>query len=159
MTEWQEGRDGETTLYRERLFPAWWVFVVVFGFVGMLAIAFGSALGAAIGYTIAIGGILVASLFLLLGAPVIAVDDRVLRAGRARLPRSVIGRYRALDADETTKTRDHDFDARWFTVLRPWSTSTAVIVEVTDPNDPHPAWLISARRPHRVVAALDSSHV
>ncbi len=36
--------------FRERLLPRWWAWLLAYSFVGMIAIAYGAALGATIGW-------------------------------------------------------------------------------------------------------------
>lgn len=92
---------------------------------------------------------------LLRTAPVVRVDERVFRAGRARLPREYVGQVHALDAATARRLRGVDSDATAYLCVRSWVPG-AVVVEVADPQDPHPYWLVSARRPDRLAAALAS---
>lgn len=144
--------------YRERLLPTWWIWLLGFGFVAMLAIAFGAALGASVGWLIAIAGAAMVVALFVLSSPVIRVDDTALRVGRAWLPHTAMGRRKALDAEATRATRNEHYDPRWYAVLRPMASAAAVVIEVTDERDPHPAWIVTSRRPERLVAALDSQH-
>lgn len=142
--------------FRERLWPRWWVWLVLAALVAMLAVAYGAALGAATGWAVAgIGGGVALGL-VVATAPVVAVDGTGLSAGGATLPRSAIGECHPLDSAEVRALRGPGADARVFTVLRPWSASGAVLVTVEDPADPHPAWLVTSRRPARLCAALGS---
>lgn len=156
---WQEGQDGEHRRYFEILLPTPWIWLVLLGFVAMLAIAFGAALGAAVGWSIAIAGTSLAILSIILSSPTITVDDTVLRVGKARLPHTAIGRVRALDAAATKDLRDHNMDPSWFWMVRPVSGPESVVIEVIDEHDPHPAWIVTSRRGDRLVAALGSTHV
>ena len=65
-----------------------------------------------------------------------------------------MGRVAALDADQTFRARTSAADPRAHLVLRPWASSRAVVMEVSDPDDPHPYWLISTRRPERLAEAI-----
>ncbi|TAK69480.1 MAG: DUF3093 domain-containing protein [Actinomycetota bacterium] len=152
-----EGRDGVEVLYAERLVPAWWLWPITFGLAAVLAVAYGYAYGVAVGVVIvvAVQAALVAAI--LATAVVVRVDDRVFRAGRARLPLRYVGRVRALDPQAAALARGRGADVSAYFVLRTWSTSTAVEVEITDPADPHRSWLVSTRHPHAVVAALTAA--
>lgn len=141
---------------RERLWPRWWVWLVLAGLVAMLAVAYGAALGSWAGWVAAAVGGAVAIGLLAGTAPVVAVDATGLRAGGAVLPPDAIGSCRAVTAAEVRDLRGPGADARVFTVLRPWSAPGAVLVQVDDPADPHPAWLLTSRRPDRLCAALGS---
>ena len=59
----------------------------------------------------------------------------------------------ALDAEEMRLQAGRDADARAYLLLRPY-LKRGVRVDLTDPSDPAPYWLISSRRPDRLAAAL-----
>lgn len=86
----------------------------------------------------------------------IVVADGQLRAGRAHIDARHLGTATPLDADQTRRIAGVDADARAFLVLRPY-LKRAVKVEITDPADPAPYWLLCTRNPEelaRAVAAL-----
>jgi hypothetical protein len=95
--------------------------------------------------------------FLLLsyGSARISVADGILRAGRARIAATHLGAAEALDAEATRRVAGVDADARAFLLLRPY-LKRAVKVEITDPADPAPYWLLSSRRPEELARVLDS---
>lgn len=138
--------------YRERLLPRWWVWLVAFGVVVMLAVAYGAALGPWVGYLVGGSGLALVVWLLWITSPTINIDGTHLAVAGARLPRSRIAEVRELDSaaiDDVLRA-----DARLFTALRPWSCRAGVVVALDDPADPHPAWVISSRRPAALVAAL-----
>jgi hypothetical protein len=151
---WQEGRDGASPTYEERLLPPWWIALAGLALVGMLAVAYGAAYGAAIGWVTFLPLAALVVVGLVRTAPVLRVDDRVFRAGSARLPLRWIGPVDVLDPDQARDARTVHADARALLVLRTWATARAVRVAVTDPEDPHPYWLVSTRHPDRLAAAL-----
>jgi hypothetical protein len=144
-------------LHRERLLPGWGPWVVAAGLVAMISVAYGAALGGRSGLAVAlVAGLLVTAL--LVGtSPVIRVDESGLCAGRARLPRACVSGASVLDREALVALRAPGADARAFTLLRPWATSRAVLVSLDDPDDPHPAWIVSSRHPDRLVAALTAT--
>jgi hypothetical protein len=83
----------------------------------------------------------------------ISVADIWFRARRARIEAEHLGSIEALDADDTRRISGTDADARAYLVLRPY-VKRAVRVEVTDPQDPTPYWLVSSRHPEALAAAL-----
>ena len=87
------------------------------------------------------------------GSARIDVADGVLRAGRAQIEQVHLGAVTALDAAATRRLAGVDADARAFLLLRPY-LSRAVRVDITDPADPTPYWLLHTRRPHALAAAL-----
>lgn len=144
--------------YRERLLPTWWTWLLGFGFVAMLAIAFGAALGATVGWILMATGVTMVIALFVLSSPTITVDDETIRVGHANLPHWAIGRSKALTAQETRAARNEHYDPSWYAVLRPVASSRSVVLEVTDERDPHPAWIVTSRHPDRILAALHSNH-
>ena len=139
--------------FRERLWPSWWVWLVVVAMAGVLGTAYGAAYDPLLGWAIFAAAALIGLAFLVVTSPVIEVRGAVLRAGVARLPRVNVGSVRALDSEELTRLR-RTGDARAYVVLRAWSTSRAVRIDVRDEEDPHPYWLVSTRRPEALASAL-----
>ncbi len=87
------------------------------------------------------------------GAAAIKVDRGQLIAGRARIGAEHLGGAVPLDADATRRLAGPEADARAFLLLRPY-LKRAVRVEITDPGDPAPYWLLCTRRPDELAAAL-----
>lgn len=143
-----------TLPYRERLLPRWWAWLLVLGLVAMLAIAYGAALGALVGWLVAGGTALLAVVLLVVTAPEVRVDAGTLLVDDARLPVTSIASVEQVDRAEIARLRGPGADARLFVALRPWSASDGVLVRLDDPEDPHPAWLFTSRHPARVEAAL-----
>jgi Protein of unknown function (DUF3093) len=148
-----EGVDGTVVSYRERLHAPWWVWVIVVALTGSLGIAYGYPLGAAAGLLVFSASTALGAWWLLATAPLVVVDDRVLRAGRARLPLRCAGRIAPLDGAQTRDARGRLADPAAYLCMRGW-VSTAVLVEVEDPADPHPYWLVSTRDAHRLAPLL-----
>ena len=91
---------------------------------------------------------------LLQASPRIVVADGELRAGRAHVPLHLVGRAQGFVGEEARLQRGPRLDARAFLVLRGW-VDPVVRIELTDPHDPTPYWLVSTRRPDRLAATLD----
>jgi hypothetical protein len=87
------------------------------------------------------------------GAARVTVDGGFLRAGRARIAGLHLGESSALDAEATRRISGAEADARAYLLLRPY-VKRAVQVEITDPADPAPYWLISTRHPDDLARAL-----
>ncbi len=139
--------------YRERLWPAWWVFVAT-------ALAIPASLLVFLPISVIAGYVVAAALYgaivvtLLVTTPVVEVAEGTLRAGRARIERRFIGAVTAHTGAEAFAERGTRLDARAWLLLRPW-LSGVVRVELTDPDDPTPYWLVSTRRPDELAAALN----
>jgi len=148
-----EGADGTVVAYRERLHAPWWVWLLGTVLTGSLGVAYGFRLGVVPGVvTFLVAQALLAAL-LLVTAPVVVVDDAVVRAGRARLPLRHVGRVATFDAERTREARGPKADPRAYLCLRGW-IRTSVLVEVDDADDPHPYWLVSSRRPRDLAPVL-----
>ncbi|HET7326652.1 MAG TPA: DUF3093 domain-containing protein [Nocardioidaceae bacterium] len=143
--------------YSERLsVPAsWWLLAA--GFVASLWLALAVALPvlAVYGITAVVAG-LATALLLGYGGTRITVGPEGVRVGRARLEWAACGAVQPLDSDAAHRARGVDADARAYLVVRPY-LPRAVRLEVDDPADPTPYWLLSTRRPDRLAAAVESS--
>ena len=140
--------------FRERLVPRWWAWLLAYSFAGMVAIAYGAALGATIGWLLAAGGLALTTALVLITAPTIVVTDASLSVGGATLPLTSIGEVEAVTGERIRELRGPGADGRLFVSLRPWSGADGVLVRLDDAEDPHPAWLFTSRHPARVVDAL-----
>jgi hypothetical protein len=143
-------------LYSERLWAPWTVWLVTLALVGSLAVAYGAATGTAGGLlTAAVAGV-VAGAFIVRSAALVQVTDRELVAGRARIPLEGIGEPVALDAERTRWLRGPGIDPAAYRLVRGW-VATSVQVDLVDPHDPTPYWLVATRHPEELVHALDAA--
>ena len=154
---WAEGQDGQHPIYRERLYPNVGVWLVVWFVIGSISVAYGYAFGSFVAALIAVAGVGASSWALIATSPVIQVDELVLRAGVARIPREYVATVAVLDREASRAARSANFDPTAFSLLRTWSTATSIRCEINDPRDPHPSWLISTKRPHALASALTSN--
>ena len=99
---------------------------------------------------------LMVTLLLAYGRARVGVADGELVAGRAHIPLGFVGEVAALDAEGVRRQAGVDADARAYLLLRPY-LKRGVRVDITDPADPAPYWLVSCRRPDRLVAAMESA--
>ena len=142
--------------YRERLLPQWWAWLVAAAPIGMLAIAYGAALGIGPGLAVGVGGLAVGGWLLWISSPVVSVDLHGFTAAGAHLPSASIADVQVVDRAQIRTLRGPGSDARIFVVLRPWSAHAAVLVNLDDADDPHPAWLVSSRHPVRLQESLNT---
>lgn len=141
-------------LFRERLTPRAFVFVIVEAFVAMVAVAYGAPFGARVGWIVFIGASILAIWALLASSPVIEVSATHLRAGSACIERSKITGALALDAAAFRLARGRDVDARRYSLMRSWHSGTGALITLDDSDDPHPAWILTTARPAELAAAL-----
>jgi hypothetical protein len=140
-------------LYRERVWPAVWVFlatalVIPASLLVFLPINLGVGIGTAV---VLYAGCLV---LMGIGTPTLEVTEQGFRAGRAMLPARHIGEAAGFSKEEATRERGPALDARAWLLLRGWADGV-VRVEVADDRDLVPYWLVSTRRPAELVSALD----
>ena len=153
------GQSGDMDTYRERLVAplSWWATAVVFGVVcGWLMLVATNqaiAIGTAVIATTVAGGLVWGY-----GSVVIEAGPHGFRVGPAHLPPGHIGAVEALDARGFREQLGPHADARAWLRTRPY-IEAGVRVEVADPSDPAPYWLVSSRRPQALAAALGQTGV
>ena len=96
---------------------------------------------------------LLTALLLSYGSARVSVDAGWFRAGRARIEAVHLGAVAALDAEETRRVAGPEADARAYLLLRPY-LKRAVRVEIVDPADPAPYWLVCSRHPDELALAV-----
>src|ERR1700712_72994 len=142
--------------YRERLSPSGRIYVYLVLLIPA-SIAVFAPINIFIGYVCAIvlygGTVLVLNVL----SPVVTVSDGMLSAGKARIPVSLLGEPQAITGDAATLARGQKLDARAWLCIRGW-IQPVVKVNVHDPSDPVPYWLISTRNPNELVAALEKAN-
>ena len=146
-----------TATYDERLAVPlrWWTLTVMFLATVLVAFLVATPVWVALSVTGTLL-VLVLTVFSAYGSARVSVEAGVLTAGRARIPVSLLGEPEPLDAEAARLLAGRYADARAYLLLRPY-VRPAVRVEVTDPADPVPYWLVSTRHPDRLVAALAAS--
>lgn len=90
------------------------------------------------------------------GGARIVVADGWLRAGRARIEVRFVASARALDRVESRAVSGPQADARAFLLLRPYLPH-AVRIDIDDPADPTPYWLLASRNGEALAKSLNSA--
>ena len=140
--------------YAERLTVPlrWWVqatmLVATFWLAVLVAMPFAAAMVVS-----GVAAAVAAAILLSYGAATVEVAEGRLRAGRAHIATSYVGAVETLDAEQTRRVAGVEADARAYLLLRPY-LKRSVRVEIADPADPTPYWLISTRHPAELSAAL-----
>ena len=145
----------QPVLFRERLWPSAWVFIAAALVIPASLLVFLpiSVLACVLTAIVFYGAIVVA---LILTTATIEVDDALLRAGNAAIGRDLVSTAHAHRDADAVAERGQRLDARAWLLLRGW-ISPVVRIELNDPNDPTPYWLVSSRRPEELAAALTRS--
>lgn len=140
--------------YSERLVVPWWWWPLGLALGGLLSASVSSGYGGLRGvlpYALGLPLVLVGLWWV--GAARVGVGDGELRAGPAHIPVDLLGSVVVLDADDTRRALGPAGDPRAFRVVRPW-VRRSVRVQVVDPEDETPYWLVSSRRPYDLATAL-----
>ncbi|MES2169631.1 MAG: DUF3093 domain-containing protein [Actinomycetota bacterium] len=143
------------TNYRERLWASPWVFIATALVIPASILVFlpiNQVAGPVVGVVLYVA-ILV---LIAIGSPSIEVTASDVIAGRAMLPLRFVGSVTAYCADEATEQRGPRLDARAWLLIRGW-VSPVVRIDLTDPDDPTPYWVVSTRHPEDFAGAITAA--
>ena len=105
-----------------------------------------------------VGVLVVLTVALLIGYGRVSLrlEGGTFSAGRASIRVTFLAGPEALDEVATRRAFGVEADARAYLVLRPY-VRRAVRVQLVDPRDPVPYWLVSTRRPEQLADALSAA--
>ena len=83
----------------------------------------------------------------------IRVDQNELRIDKAHIALKYLGKVTVLDSDAMRLLRTRDADPAAFLAIKFWA-ATGIKIEVTDPRDATPYWLITSKRGEKLAASL-----
>ena len=153
-----EGVDGALELYRERLWPGFGISAFIFGMTASLGIAYGHAYGTLAGSLVGIISTVLVIGSLFINAPTVAVNELVIRAGKARLPLHYVGEVRTLDQSSTKSAIRENVHHQAYLLVRSW-VRESVVITVDDETDPHPYWHISTRNAQALRVAIETARI
>ena len=84
---------------------------------------------------------------------IIEVDSDELRVGKAHISRAHVGAVHVLTQKEMLAKRTRGADAAAFLAIRFW-TPRGVVIEIEDPRDSTPYWLVTTKRGEKLALAL-----
>jgi hypothetical protein len=87
----------------------------------------------------------------------IRVDQNELRIDKAHIALKYLGKVTVLDSDAMRLLRTRDADPAAFLAIKFWA-ATGIKIEVTDPRDATPYWLITSKRGEKLAALLTKSN-
>lgn len=143
-----------TPEYRETLRTPWWWYLVSLGVASLLAAEFhisGLPLTDWIPFCVLLPGSVV--LVWWIGRSRLEVSGGELRIRGAHLPLQYATGVIALDGATLRRVIGREGDPAAYVSIRPW-IGPGVQVWIDDEDDPTPYWVISSRRPDRLVAAI-----
>lgn len=140
-----------TDLYKERVLPSIYFYVASIALpLSLILVALPFSELVAFGLAIAsIPTVLVLSW---LGSPLISLTDSNLSIGQVSIENEYLGKAEVIDSESAFLERGAKLDARAFTKFQ-IGVKQLVKIEITDPADPTPYWLIATRNPE-VLAGL-----
>ena len=141
--------------FREVIRAPFWLLAFIYFLFLSLVIAVWAAVG---NQPALITWVVSTLLILLIGAKsplIIEVDENELRAGPAHIELKYVGQVTALNGKEMGRLRTRDADPASFLIFRFWR-STGVKIEINDPRDPTPYWLVTCKRSAELVEALNN---
>ena len=138
----------------ERLYPAWWLWIVTVVLGASCGVVVARFDGTAAVVTFVVATVVLAGL-LLASTPTVGVRDGEFVAGRARIPVGLLGDVEVLDAPALRHAVGPGLDARSYLCLRGW-VGTGLRLAITDPQDPTPSWIVSSRDPGRLARAVEA---
>jgi len=139
--------------FKERSpWPIWlWLFLLFLA--ASLALAFWAALGTRWGWITMLVEFLGLLFISQRSALTLEVTDSELRVGEAHIERKFLGQVEVLTAEEMRKWRGPLSDPASYMALRFWIPA-GVKIEINDPADPTPYWLVSSKKAQPLAAAL-----
>ncbi len=145
--------------YRERLWVPWWWWLPGLGLAALIALEVNQGIAALpdwLPYAVLLPVAAVALVWL--GRVELKVvhddaDGAELWVGNAHVPASVIARSAEVPRTAKSAALGRQLDPAAYVVHRAW-VGPLVLLVLDDPEDPTPYWLVSARHPDRVLAAL-----
>lgn len=146
--------EQQGVVYEERLSAPVWVWAAVLSVAGVSAAALhGGAPGwrAVVPYVVILPVAVAGLLWVSRGR--VRIADGVLHVPGARIPLDHLGGVAPLTREGTRRVRGPLAEPRAFVVTRGW-LSESVRVQVEDPEDDTPYWLVGTRRPQDLAAAL-----
>lgn len=148
----------EQLLFKERVYPSAGAFSVGLMFVLMLAIAYGAAINLFSGLVLWIVGTILFIGLVVITSPVheIRIEEGVpiLSSERATSPIATFSQPILMDASDVHALRHGSRYKTAFGGLR--GKLPAVLLTMTDPDDPHEAWILATRQPERLLRVLAS---
>jgi hypothetical protein len=151
----------QSVRYHERLRVPWWWWLPAFGLAALIALEVNQGVASLpdwVPYAVLLP--VAAAVLMWWGRTDVRVvgDDQnetELWVGAAHLPVGVISRSAEVPRSAKSAALGRQLDPAAYVLHRAWVGPMALLV-LDDPDDPTPYWLVSCRRPDRVLAALRS---
>jgi hypothetical protein len=151
----------QSVRYEEHLRVPWWWWLPGFGLAALIALEVNQGVQALpdwVPYAVLLP--VAAAVLMWFGRTDLRVvgddeNETELWVGAAHLPVGVISRSAEVPHSAKSAALGRQLDPAAYVVHRAW-IGPMVLLVLDDPDDPTPYWLVSCRRPDRVLAALRS---
>ena len=143
-------------IFKEVLRPPIWVLAFIYFLLLSLVIAIWAAFG---GLTTSYAFIVatVAIIFIAFKArSTISINNGELSIDKAHIEVKYLGRVTVLDSPAMRLLRTRDADPAAFLAIKFWNP-VGIKIEVNDPRDPTPYWLVTSKRGEEIAALLINS--
>jgi hypothetical protein len=140
--------------FREVIRAPFWLLAFIYFLLISLVVAVWAAIGNQPAFLTWVFSTVLIVLIALKSTLILEVDENELRAGPAHIELKYLGQATALDSKEMGRLRTRDADPASFLIFRFWR-STGVKVEINDPRDQTPYWLITSKRNKELAAILN----
>jgi hypothetical protein len=140
--------------YREVMRPASWLYVAAILIIPAIILVL-APINMLFGIILSVVVYAAIVILMIVKAPSIELSETQLRVGKASIARSELGAASAFSGSHAVEQRGTKLDGRAWLMFTGW-VDPVVRIDITDPEDPVPYWLISTRHPEEFVAALRS---
>jgi hypothetical protein len=130
--------------FREVIRAPFWLIAFIYFLFLSLVVAVWAAIGNQPAFITWVVLTVLTVLIALKATLLIEIDEKELRAGPAHIELKYLGKATALDSKEMGRLRTRDADPASYLIFRFWR-STGVKVELNDPRDQTPYWLITSK--------------
>jgi hypothetical protein len=143
------------TTFREVIRPPLWLILFIYFMLFSLVLAIWAAFDNQTALVSALIAIVAGALLIFMASEEITCDGEQLRVGKAHIEYEFCGAVTVLRRSEFLLARTREADPAAYLVLLFW-VSEGVKIEITDPRDPTPYWLISTKRGSDLKEALSN---
>jgi len=146
--------DYGSPIFQEKLSWSWWLWCFAIFMAASLSLAVWAAIGNQAALTISVIQIALLILAARQSSLTITVTKGWLLVGPAAIERAFIHNFKALEFKEYKRIRGVDADPASYLQIRFWVNS-AIKIDLRDPKDKTPYWLISTNRANELAKLLN----
>ena len=143
-------------IFKEVLRPPIWVLAFIYFLLLSLVIALWAAFDNTVAFTSFVAATIAIIYIAYAMRSTITFDGEELRIDRAHIESKYLGKVTILDSGAMRMLRTRDADPAAYLAIKFWAP-TGIKIEVTDPRDPTPYWLITSKRGEEIAALLVNS--